>query len=94
VETMQAEVTPSGVATPRMRSVLVLIDARTGHNLGVGADLTSTGVGGRFTGDVVMRPGAAIVVTQGTGMQGTGTQGTVKAYRAKTAQRDGTGKSH
>jgi outer membrane protein assembly factor BamB len=84
VETMQAEVTPSGVATPRMRTALVLIDARTGRNLGLGADLTSTGMGGRFTGDVVMRPGAVIV----------GTQRTVNAYRAKTAERDGTGKSH
>jgi hypothetical protein len=84
VETMQAEVTPSGIATPRMRSALVLIDARTGRNLGLGADLTSTGMGGRFTGDVVMRPGAVIV----------GTQRTVNAYRTKTAERDGTGKSH
>jgi len=84
VETMQAEVTPGGVATPRMRSALVLIDARTGRNLGLGADLTTTGAGGRFTGDVVMRPGAVIV----------GTQRTVNAYRAKTAERDGTGKSY
>jgi outer membrane protein assembly factor BamB len=84
VETMPPEVTPSGVATPRTRSAVVLIDARTGRNLGLGADLTPTGMGGRFTGDVVMRPGAVIV----------GTQRTVNAYRAKTAERDGTGKSH
>lgn len=84
VEAMQAEVTPSGVATPRMRSTLVLLDARTGRNLGLGADLTSTGMGGRFTGDVVLRPGAVVV----------GTQRTVNAYRAKVAKRDGTGRSY
>jgi len=84
VETMQAEVTPGGVAAPKMRSALVLIDARTGRNLGVGADLTPIGAGGRFSGDVVMRPGAVIV----------GTQRTVNAYRVKTAERDGTGRSY
>lgn len=84
VETMQTEVKPSGVATPRTRSALVLIDARTGSNLGVGADLTSTAAGGRFTGDVVMRPGAVIV----------GTQRTVNAFQVKTAQHDGTGRSY
>jgi len=84
VETMQSEITPGGVATPRMRSALVLIDARTGRNLGLGVDLTPVGAGGRFTGDVVMRPGAVIV----------GTQRTVNAYRATSAERDGTGRSY
>jgi len=84
VETMQAEITPGGAAMPRTRSALVLIDARTGRNVGLGADLTPTGVGGRFTGDVVMRRGAVVV----------GTQRNVNAYRSKSAEREGTGRSH
>ena len=84
VETVQTDVKPSGVATPRTRSALVLIDARSGRNLGGGAELISTGPGGRFNGDVVVRPGAYIV----------GNQRTVNAYQTKTIQRDGAGRSY
>jgi outer membrane protein assembly factor BamB len=84
VETTQPEVSPAGVATPKTRSALVLIDARTGRNLGLGADLSSIVTGNRFTGDIVRRPGAVVV----------GTQRTVNAYRAKTAEGDRTGRSY
>ena len=84
VETIQPEVAPGGVSASRTRWALVLIDVRTGRNLGSGADLTPTGGGNRFTGDVVLRHGTVVV----------GTQRTVNAYRAKTAERDGTGRSY
>jgi len=84
VEATHPEVLPGGAARLKTRSALVLIDARTGSNLGLGADLSPIVGGSRFTGDVVMRPGSVIV----------GTQRTVNAYRAKTGERDGAGRSY
>jgi hypothetical protein len=83
VETMQPEVSPAGVAMPRTRSALVLIDVRTGRNAGMGADLTATTAGSRFTGDIVIRPGAVIV----------GTTRGVSAFRAKTVERHEAGRN-
>ena len=84
VETVQAEVSQGGVAMPRTRSALVLIDARTGRNAGLGADLTATAAGSRFTGDIVVRPGAVIV----------GATKSVTAFRAKPVDRDEAGRNY
>ncbi len=84
VEKTHTEISPAGAAMPRTRSALVLIDARTGRNLGVGTDLTPSGMGNRFTGDVVMRRGAVVV----------GTQRTINAYRGTTVERDGAGRNY
>ncbi len=78
METTQPEVTATGAQTARLRTLLVLIDARTGSNVGQGADLSGTSNGGRFVGDVVVREGAVIV----------GTQRSVNAYRAKPPERN------
>ncbi len=82
-ETVQAEVSPAGVALPKTRSSLVLIDVRTGRNAGLGADLTAANSGGRFSGDVVIRPGAAIV----------GTMRGVSAFRTKPVERHEAGRN-
>ena len=83
VETMQPEVSPAGVAMPRTRSALVLIDVRTGRNAGMGADLTAATTGSRFTGDIVIRPGAVIV----------GTTRGVSAFRTKPVERNEAGRN-
>jgi outer membrane protein assembly factor BamB/predicted negative regulator of RcsB-dependent stress response len=55
------EVNPSGVATTRTRTALVLVNARTGQDAGAAVDITTQGTA--FNGTVVMRGGAIIVGT-------------------------------
>ncbi len=86
VETMQPDsptASPAGVAMPKSRSALVLIDVRTGRNAGLGADLTAATSGGRSAGDIVIRPGAVIV----------GTTRGVSAFRTKPVERHEAGRN-